>query len=262
MMRAKYEHGDRDYSGTYDTAAQELSFIEPEGINNPPALRKYDQAKRKSDRWNVSADMPLAEVWSFAVHVSGSKFDYDESQFGLTGDDVVRYGIDLSRDMGDGGSFFLYGERADRDVSQAGKQSSATISTNPLDDWFIKFNEVNDTWGVGWSKAAKKWQAKLIGEWVKSDGNADIFSPPGGTPDLGVGFGNYEDYERLSFLGSYDRDLNAKIGVGLSVMYEDYTIDSFIRQDLQNYLPGALLIFADDGKYTAWSGSIRLKIRL
>jgi hypothetical protein len=262
MLRAKYEFGDRDHDGTYETEAQELTFLEPEGINNLPGLRKYDQANRKSDRWNLSADMPFGEAWMFAVHVAGSAFDYDESAFGLTGDEVVRYGFDLSRDLGNGGSFFVYGERADRDVAMASRQSGASPSVNPLDNWSVDFNEVNDNLGLGWSKQTKTWQARVATEWSESDGDAAIFSPPGGSPNLGFGFDNYEDYERLALMGSYDRDLNARIAVGIGILYEDYTIDSFIRQDLQNYLPGALLIFADDGEYEAWSAILRLKLRL
>lgn len=261
MLRAKYEFGNRDYSGAYRTEAQESTFIEPEGINNLPTLRKFDQANRKSDRWNVQGSLPVAEVWTVSAHVAGSKFDYDESEFGLTGDDIVRYGVDLSREIGDGGSLFLYGERSDRKVSMAARQSGATVSVNPLDSWFADFKEINDSWGAGWSKETKRWQAKLTGEWEKSDGSADLSSPPGGTPNLAVGFGNYEDYERLTFQGTYDRDLNARLALGVSLLYEDYTIDSFIRQDLQNYLPGALLIFGNDGKYAAWSGSVRMKVR-
>ncbi|HEX9799532.1 MAG TPA: MtrB/PioB family outer membrane beta-barrel protein [Thermoanaerobaculia bacterium] len=262
MVRAKYELGDRDYSGNYETEAQELTFLIPEGINNQPGLRKYDQANRKIDRWNLSANLPVAEVWMVALHVAGSKFDYDESEFGLTGDEVVRYGFDLSRDIGDGAALFFYGERADRDVSQAGRQSGGTLSVSPLDSWFLDFNEVNDNLGVGWSRQAKSWQARLLAEWMESDGDAGIFSPPGGSPNLGFGFGNYEDYERLSFAGDYDRDITSNLAVGVGILYEDYTIDSFIRQDLKNYLPGALLIFADDGEYEAWSATLRLKIRL
>jgi hypothetical protein len=262
MLRAKYELGSRDFSGHYETEAQELTFLEPEGINNLPGLRKFDQANRDIDRWNLSATLPVAEVWLVAAHVGGSKFDYDESEFGLTGDEVVRYGFDVSRDLGEGASLYVYGERADRDVSMAARQSGGTLSVNPLDSWFIDFDEVNDNLGFGWSKATQSWQTKLNVEWTESDGDADIASPPGGSPNLGFGFDNYEDYERLAFTGDYDRDLSEHLAVGVGVLYEDYTIDSFIRQDLQNYLPGALLIFADDGEYEAWSARLRLKIRL
>ena len=261
MVRANYEMGDRDFDGAYETEAQEASFVHPEGINNLPGLRKFDQAARKSDRWNVSVGLPVAEVWALTARLGGSKFDYDESEFGLTGDETVRYGVDLDRELGEGGSFFVWVERADRDVSQASRQSGATPSVNPLDNWFVDFAEVNDTLGIGWAKETKQWQARLSGEWVESDGEAEISSPPGGTPNLGFGFGNYEDYERLALSGKLDREITSKIAVGLSVLYEDYTIDSFIRQDLANYLPGALLIFADDGEYAAWSAALRLKLR-
>jgi hypothetical protein len=114
---------------------------------------------------------------------------------------------------------------------------------------------------LSWYRDAADWQAKVIAEYVESDGQADIFSPPGGSPDGAQGFGNYEDYDRTAVSGSYDRDLNPNLAVGATVLYEDYSIDSFIRQDLANYLPGALLLVADDGGYTAWSGALRLTVR-
>ena len=261
LLRAKYEWGRRDFDGRYDTDAAEASFVEAETSNNQPGLRRFDQAARKSQRWNASVDLPFAEVWNVRFDVRQNNYDYDESEMGLTGDDTTRYGVELSWDAGAGGSFFLFGERADRDVSMASRQSGATPSTNPLDSWFADFTEVNDTVGAGWSRDHERWHSKVRGSWEKSDGKADLFSPPGGTPDTANGFGNYEDYEILSAEGTVDYDVTAAISFGVRVLYEDYTIDSFIRQGLTNYLPGALLLVADDGDYRAWSTGLRMSVR-
>lgn len=43
--------------------------------------------------------------------------------------------------------------------------------------------------------------------------------------------------------------INNRYSLGLGYLWEDYTIDSFILQDLQNYLPGALLLNANNGDY-------------
>ena len=260
LIRARCEMGERDIDGAYHTDAQEHSFQDPASPNNQPGLRKFDQADRDIERWMLSGSLPIAEVWNLTLRASGSEYDYD-SELGLKGDGIIRYGFDLDRDLGDGGVFFLFGERADREVEQDGRQSGSSPSTNPADSWFVDFTEVNDTWGLGWTKDTEQWHAKVVADWTKSDGEADIFSPPGGSPDAGAGFDNYEDYERTSVEGSFDYDVTAKIAFGLGVLYEDYTIDSFIRQDLQNYLPGAILIVADDGDYEAWSGRVRMTVK-
>lgn len=76
-------------------------------------------------------------------------------------------------------------------------------------------------------------------------------SPAGGAPDRAVGFDNYEDYKLVAFDARVDWNPAEKLTVGVRAIYEDYTIDSFIRQDPANYLRGALLIFANDGDYQA-----------
>ena len=83
------------------------------------------------------------------------------------------------------------------------------------------------------------------------NGKADIFSPPGGTPNTAFGFDNYEDIELFSISGKLDFTLNPHVGFGVWYLYEDYTIDSFIRQGLQNYLPGTLLLNANNGDWSA-----------
>ena len=59
-LRASYEHGDRSIS-EYSTEAQELSFTHPEGINNQPGLRKFDEAARKYDTGRVSAQIAASD---------------------------------------------------------------------------------------------------------------------------------------------------------------------------------------------------------
>lgn len=261
LLRAKYEHGSRDFNGTYNTDAAEATYVESETSNNQPTLRRFDQASRKSDTWRISCDTPFAQTWDINLHANGAKYDYDESEFGLNKDDTLRYGFELSFDAGAGGSFFVFGDRTDRDVDQAARQSGATVSTNPADSWFAKFNEINDTWGVGWNKDHKRWHTKLLGQWERSDGKADLSSPPGGSPDLAVGFGNYEDYEIKTAQATADYDLTRDLSFGVRVLYEDYTINSFILQGVTNYLPGALLIAANDGAYQAWSAGLRMSVR-
>lgn len=261
MVRAKLETGDRSIDGRYEPEAAEASFVEHGPLTTQEGLRRFDQAERTLDRWNVSVDFPIGNALSLTLRGNGAESDYDESEFGLTGDELVRFGFDLSWEAGDAGSVHFWGERSDRSVAQEGRQSGATPSTNPLDDWSIDFDETNDTWGVGWNRDAEGWTAQVNGWWSHSDGEAEVFSPPGGTPDVGRGFDNYEDYEVVSIETIVDFELTKHFAIGGRLLYEDFTIDSFIRQNLANYLPGALLIVANDGDYQAWSAGLRMSAR-
>ncbi len=259
-LRLAAEFGDRDTS-TYHVEAQEESFLHPEGVNNLPALRKYDEAVRSYDRYTAQLDFTPAESWSFTVSADTRSDDYDESEFGLVSDEYLQLGAELAWTPSEASELYLFAHRADREVFQRARQSGSTPSTNPLDNWQIDFDEVNDTWGLGWRGRAGDWGYDLSGRWAKSDGLADFFSPPGGTPNLAVGFDNYEDIELLTLIGRLDYAVNEQMTVGVAYQYEDFTIDSFILQALDYYLPGALLINANNGDYQADVASLYFKLR-
>jgi Putative outer membrane beta-barrel porin, MtrB/PioB len=262
MVRARYEHADRTHDG-YETAAQEASFVHPEGINNLPALRKFDQAARKFDTFNVSVDVPIGEHFALNFGVIDRDADYNESRFGLVADADIRYNAEFSYNTGKGSNFFVFVDHDDREVFTRGRQSGATPSVNPLDDWDVTFDEINDVWGLGWTfDPSDAWHVMVQGTSSESDGKATFFSPPGGVPDLARGFDNYEDYELVALDARVDWQAAKNFTVGLRAIYEDYTIDSFIRQDLANYLPGALLIFANDGDYQAMVYALSVKLSM
>ncbi len=261
-LRASYETGDRSIDGYHPEAAED-SFTNPGPLVTQPGLRKFDEAARQYDAWRVSADFLFGEAWTFTLATNGRQDDYDQSQFGLISDEVRFVNLELSYVPGAASEVYLFGTRSDRSTFQRGRQSGATVSVNPLDNWQIDFDEVNDAWGLGWNRRySERWKSEVEGRWSKSDGEAEIFSPPGGTPDLAIGFDNYEDIELLALKAKLDFTLNPRVGFGFWYLYEDYTIDSFIRQGVRNYLPGALLLNANDGDYRAslFAAYVRLSL--
>ena len=135
------------------------------------------------------------------------------------------------------------------------------------------FDETTDTWGLGWNrKVGERWNIDLSGRWSRSDGGADFTAVPGGLPlgppasglpprQAAQDFENYEDIELLSATIEVDYEITGSVAVVMSYLYEDYTLDSFIVQGLLNYLPGAILINANKGDYTANSVTFDLRFR-
>jgi MtrB/PioB family decaheme-associated outer membrane protein len=249
-LRSSYQYGDRSI-GRYDVAAgAEASFIEPEDPTNLPDLRKYDEAARKQHIYNLQGQFFPSDSWSFFVGAVGNDQKYGQSLFGLQKDDLTNYNAELSYAPGDNFNFFLFGSRQDHKVDQAARQSGATPSTSPLDSWFANLTETTDTWGVGLtSQFAKVWTLDVSANWSKSDGKVGLFSPPGGAPDIAVGFNNYDNVKLLSIMGRLDYRINKSAKAGVFGRWEDYKIDSFVLQGLQNYLPGALLLDPNYGDY-------------
>jgi len=261
QLRAAYEMGDRSI-GHYDTEAAEATFIEPEGATNLAAMRKYDEAERNYDSVSAQGWWSVSERFDLALGVNQRKDDYDKSRFGLVKDEVLQYNAELDFSVVEGSNLYVFYQRSEREVFQRSRQSGATPSTNPLDDWDVTFKENNDTAGLGFKSAlGKRWNLDLQATWNKSDGLADFFSPPGGTPNLAVGFDDYEDIEILSAKLAIDYEISASLTAGIDYRYEDYTLDSFIVRGLQYYMPGALLLNANYGDYAASVVGLRFKLK-
>lgn len=247
-LHGRLEHGDRSFD-RYLTEAQLLSFVETEAVNNLPGLRKYPQAAREYDNAWAQAQWSASDALQLVFGVTWLDQDYDESEFGLIGDESLQYDAELGFTPGENLTFYVFGSRSDRSTQQASRQSGATPSTNPNDNWSIDFDEANDTWGLGLTAAlGDASKLDLQGRWSNSDGEADFFRPPGATV-APVDIDNYEDVELLSLVARYDHELGEHVSCYVYYRYDDYTIDRFINEGILPYLPGALLLAANDGDY-------------
>ncbi len=249
-LRSSYQYGDRSIGAYSLFNGANASFVDPEAPTNLPGLLKYDEAPRKEHLYNVQAQFFPTGSWTFFLGAVGDDQNFDQSAFGLEKDNTDTYNAELSYAPGDNFNLFLFASRQDRKVDQAARQSGALPSTSPLDSWFANLDETTDTWGAGLtSKFAKRWTLDLAANYSKSDGTAGLFSPPGGSPDVAVGFNNYDNVKLLSILGRLEYQINRSAKASLIGRWEDYKIDSFVLQGLQNYLPGSLLLDPNYGDY-------------
>jgi len=261
-VRGSWATGDRSI-GNYRTEAQLVFFVEEHGIDNPRGLRKFDQAERDVDDYEIAVQLFPKESWNLSFGVSGRDEDYGKSEFGLVSDDLFNYNFELGYAPGANLNFYLFGHNEDRDVFQRNLQSGSTISENPADVWTAAFNEDTMTWGLGLnSKNDKGWSWDLSVHVSDTDGEIDFETPAGGSPSEAVDIGNYEDIELVSAWVKVGYELNESVSCGAFYLYEDYYIDSFIRQGLRPYLAGTLLLLGNDGNYKAnvFGVNVRFKI--
>ncbi len=250
-VRASYATGDRSI-GQYLTEAQLVFFVDPHDIDNQPGLRKYDQAARDVDDYEVSVQLTPNDMWYLSFGLSGRDEDYGKSEFGLISDEVANLNFEIGYTPGANLNFYLFGHNEDRDVFQRNRQSGRDLSFNPEDVWTAAFVEDTMTWGLGLnSESDSGWSWDLSVHLSDTDGEIDFETPPGGSPSEAVDIGNYEDIELLSAWAKVGYALNDRVSCGAFYLYEDYTIDSFIRQGLQPFIAGTLLLIPNDGNYQA-----------
>jgi MtrB/PioB family decaheme-associated outer membrane protein len=250
--RAGWEQGERTIDGEYRTEAQEYSFVHPEGINNLPGLRQPSQAARKYSEANALVQLSPLDTLQLSLGYSRRDEDYEQSEFGLASDEIEQYSVDLDFSPGDRLTFFAFGHRGERQSFQHARQSAATPSTNPRDDWDLLLDEATDTYGFGLeAKPAARLKLGLSGNWSKSDGEADFRTPASSSLPVPLDIGNYEDIELLSVKATLEWQLKEHLSLALGYLYEDFTLDRFILQGLKPYLPAALLLAAREGDYRA-----------
>jgi MtrB/PioB family decaheme-associated outer membrane protein len=250
-LRASFETADRSIDN-YDPEEGEATFFFPGTPTNLPGLRKYDEAARQYDSWKLQAQWMASDKIGLSFGLSGRDDDYPNSDFGLRSDKVYNYNGELNWTIAEGRNFYVFYETTDREVFQKSRQSGAAPSTNPADSWQATFDENNDVAGLGFNvEGAKGWKFNADATWSRSDGSAGFFTPPGGSPSTAEGFDDYEDIELFNAAASLSRAVTKTLTAGLYYRYEDYTYDSFIIRNLANYLPGALLLNADNGDYQA-----------
>jgi MtrB/PioB family decaheme-associated outer membrane protein len=259
-LRASWATGDRSTS-EYSVEAQEVFFVEPEGINNQPDLRKYDQAERDVDDYDAQVQLFPSDAVNVTLGVSGRDEDYSESVFGLVSEEISTAHFEIGYSPGAALSFYLFGHLGDHDVFQRARQSGGTLSTDPRDDWSALLEEKTATWGAGFNSeldSGVNWE--LSASVSDVDGSADLETPEGGSPSSAVDIDNYEDIElvRLWFRAEYAMTEN--VAFGLFVLRETYEIDSFIQAGVVPYLPQSILLAANDGNYEANLFGLNLRL--
>jgi hypothetical protein len=284
VFRATYELGSRDYSGLHLEASEEASFLEPGAPANllavpppdenpayaalyagicgsrPVCNLRYDQAKKDVRRLVSQVQLSPGGNTTFALSYVRGKDDYKEVSFGLIDSTNEAFTAEADYTPSERVGLFAYYTREDISTFQVGRQSGATPSTNPLDDWTSAIDDKVDSFGGGanFGLVPDKLDLKLSGNYQKVDGNNDLFAPDGGAPanarrttggiaDILL----FDDTKLLSFNAEFVYKLKGGLNVALGGWFEDYEIRDENTTGLLNYVPASLFLAPIDSDYQA-----------
>ncbi|HSA96302.1 MAG TPA: MtrB/PioB family decaheme-associated outer membrane protein [Acidobacteriota bacterium] len=251
-LRVSYINADRDWSLNDSWYAYIPSFN----------FKRYFEADRK--RQAVNALVGLTPVDRFDIQLSYSlgRDDYPHSDYGLTRDDFDMYGVDISYAFAKNQVLYGFYNHEAYDADQAARQSGATFSTNPADDWTANIKDTIDTFGVGqmFEIVPDKLRFNLSGSFSKAVGSSFLDSPPGGTPNTAVNFGAPLDATTWwTTQANFKWRMSKSLSVVLSYWYEQYNLSDIVRNDaaVDYASAGAIFLGALEPGYKYHVGSLK-----
>ena len=134
---------------------------------------------------------------------------------------------------------------------QRGRQSGGTISTNPLDDWEADNSDKASTFGGGvtFGVIPERIDLHVSSRYQKVDGFADLFSPPGGTPDVAFSIPQVDDTRIVSVSAELDYRVMETWEFAVGGWLERYRIDDAQTSNSQPYMPGGFFLAENNGDY-------------
>ena len=288
-LRASYEKSKRDYEGLEIELSEEASFqIHSAPVNVYAIPRaspiyaslcgsgsvcnlRYDQANKDTDKINTALSLtPGGGKVAFLLSYLRAKDDYAESRFGLTKAEFDTVTGEVTLTPNDKATLFAFYTYETVKNAQRGRQSGATVSTNPLDDWTSDVKDKVNSFGAGadFTLEPDKWFLVLNGRWQKVDGDNDIGAAPGGAPfnartavggviDIPV----YDDTKLLTLSAELKYQFAKAWTASLGGFFEDYEIRDSNTAGLLNYVPGSFFLAYNDGDYQAKVGYVRITYR-
>jgi MtrB/PioB family decaheme-associated outer membrane protein len=274
LLRGTYEMATRDFDEYDAVHAEEQSFLPPHGDPaNHTLLRRYDQAKRDLQRFGASLELSPGGSAMILLSYMKTKHDYDDSPvlnvtsggmeapLGLQQLDYETFSAEVDFAPTDRANLYAFYTRENMDDFLSGRQSAATLSTNPLDGWTSMVADRVDSLGFGadFVLVPDVWNLNVFGRYQQVDGQNDLFSPPGGAPDTARSVELFDDTEQFTAFAKLSYQLARSWLLSFGGFFEDYDIRDAQTEGLLNYMPGSLFLAANNEGYKAFVGFVNLR---
>lgn len=196
------------------------------------AFRRYEEANRARRAVNFQAGLSPFNNFDLTFSLSEGKDNYPKSEYGLKKSEFQMYAVEASYAIGNRASVYGFYSREEYSGDQASRKSGATFSTNTADDWTAALKDTFQTLEGGFTAdlIKDKLDFDISYSTSQAKGTADLYSPPGGDPDVAVNFDKSIDSTTIRLLKT---KLLWKLGPAFAVAagywYESYTIEDITR---------------------------------
>ncbi len=284
-FRGSYEFGSRDFEGLEIELSEEASFqvagvpanllavptssptYASFGCGTAVCNLRYDQSARDFNRISALLQLTPQDKWALNFSYFYNKSDYKDTRYGLTEAKYGSFTAEADFTPSDKWNLYVFYTYENQKDFQRGRQSGATVSAIPLDDWTSavddKVNSVGG--GANFTLVPEKWTLGLFGRWQDVNGNNDFFAPPGGVPAnarTAVGgvqdIAAYDDLKVVALSGELKYQFAKKWAFALGGAFEDYNVDDANTEGLIYYFPGSFFLNGNNGDYQAKWGYVRL----
>jgi MtrB/PioB family decaheme-associated outer membrane protein len=279
VVRGSFEKGTRGFSGLDIEKSEDASFIDP----GPPANLlatpsetlcpggticnlRFDQSKKDLDRYGAFVELSPGGKASVTLSYIKGKDRYTESLFGLIRADNESISAEADYTPHERVNLFAFYTRENIATFQRGRQSAATVSLSPLDDWTSEIKDKVDSLGGGgtFGLLKEKVELTLSGTYQRVDGSNDFNSSVGGAPELArratggiTDIPFFDDTKLYTVAAELSYRVGKGLRLGLGGWYEKYTLRDLNSNDitegvlLTNYVPGSFFLAANDHDYKA-----------
>lgn len=198
-------------------------------------FKRYFDANRNRDAVNVLFGFSVTKNLDLELSYMRGEDTYPTTDYGLKDDNFNSYSADLTYELGKAASVYGFYTYELYKANQASRQSGATFSTDPANDWTALVRDKVDTIGGGFNTiiVKNKLNFDLTYSYSKVKGTSSFFSPPGGTPNLAVDFANNNlDTTTLQILkAEFLWKAARRLSVALGYWYELYNLSDITRND-------------------------------
>ena len=203
-----------------------------------------------------------------------------QTPLGLMHDKYDSFTLEANFKPGERTNVYAFYTWEDGDVLQDGRQSGSTVNFATNDVWTANITTKGNSVGAGadLTVVPDKWFASLFARYQKIDGGNVISLLPGystaiygtnaalqqctsaaeGTP---CSIPEFDDTKYTFVLASLRYEFAKHWTAGLSLGYEDYSIDDAQTGNAVNYMPASFFLQANNRDYTAWVGGLILTYR-
>ncbi|HEX9160251.1 MAG TPA: MtrB/PioB family outer membrane beta-barrel protein [Thermoanaerobaculia bacterium] len=250
--RNSFEFGNRSIDGYDVERAEDATFQQPQPTVLPEGLRRFDVAERKSNRIISILNMnPFNGPFDVTLNYTRYFDNYNHSDLGLQKWRNQTFTAEADYSPAQRWSTFAFYSHELWDGLQVGRQSGATPSTDPRDNWTADNSDKADAVGLGFTVGIipDKLDFRVTGRTQRVHGFAALSADPNGITKGAFSIPNVDDTRLGSLLAEATYTLTTTWNVTVGAWYEKYTLKDLLNTGTQQYLPGGFFLAPNDLGY-------------